>query len=208
MTGFEGLTDIDAMPTSHFQQLNEIMRLVAICKPKSILDVGVGFGKYGMLCREYLELWTDHDQPLTCFIRFAEHFTYRIDGIEVCRRYLTPMHDYIYDQIFQGNALDVLPTLTRHYELILLIDILEHFSFDDGLRVLSICNGIADNVLISTPREFKPQNPEFGNEFEIHRSHWELGDFDSFRPVFEMPQKESLIVFFGKDVKKMERCLK
>ena len=26
-------------------------------KPFSILDIGSGFGKYGVLCREYLELW-------------------------------------------------------------------------------------------------------------------------------------------------------
>jgi hypothetical protein len=26
-------------------------------KPKSILDIGTEFGKYGVLCREYLELW-------------------------------------------------------------------------------------------------------------------------------------------------------
>lgn len=203
------------MPTSHFQQLNEIMRLVMICKPKSVLDIGVGFGKYGVLCREYLELWTDYNQFLKHGvlgerpkITLRPPLLIQIDGIEVYSNYLSPLHDYIYDQIFQGDALEVLPTLTRHYELILLIDILEHFSFDDGLRVLAICNGIADNVLVSTPREFKPQNPEFGNQFEIHRSHWELSDFDSFRPVFEMPQDESLIVFFGKDVKKIERNVK
>ena len=193
------------MPTSHFQQLNEIMRLVAICKPKSVLDIGVGFGKYGMLCREYLELWTDYNRILSSL---SLGFKYRIDGIEVCRRYLTPMHDYIYDQIFQGDALEVLPTLKHHYELILLIDIIEHFRFDDGLKVLKMCGEIGDNVIVSTPREFKPQNPEFGNEFEIHRSHWELSDFDDFRPVFEMPQDESLIVFFGKDVQKIERNVK
>lgn len=185
------------MPTSHFQQLNEIMRLVMVCKPKSVLDIGVGFGKYGVLCREYLELWSDYNRQEV-----------RIDGIEVFRGYLGRLHDCIYDQIFVGNALEILPTVKRHYELILLIDILEHFRFDDGLRVLSICNGIGDNILVSTPRDFKPQNPEFGNEWEIHRSHWEIGDFDDFRPVFEMPQKESLIVFFGKDVKKIERNLK
>lgn len=192
------------MPTSHFQQLNEIMRLVMICKPKSVLDIGVGFGKYGVLCREYLELWEDHNELLSAL----RGFKHRIDGIEVYNKYLTSLHDYIYDQIYQGDALQVLSILNRHYELILLIDILEHFRFDDGLKVLQMCNEIADNVLISTPKDFKPQNPEFGNEFEIHRSHWEIGDFDDFKPVFVMPQEESLIVFFGEDVGKIERNVK
>lgn len=185
------------MPTSHFQQLNEIMQLVMICKPKSVLDIGVGFGKYGMLCREYLKLWSGYNQEEV-----------RIDGIEVFQGYLSRLHDYIYNQIFVGDALEILPNMNRHYELVLLIDVLEHFSFADGLDVLTMCKYTADNVLISTPRDFKPQNPDFGNEFEIHRSHWEIGDFDDFKPVFEMPQEESLIVFFGEDVNKIERNMK
>lgn len=186
------------MPTSHFQQLNEIMLLVAICKPKSVLDIGVGFGKYGVLCREYLELWSGYNRKEVC-----------IDGIEVFQGYLSRLHDYIYNQMFVGDALGVLPRFKAgHYGLVLLIDILEHFSFADGLKVLTMCGEISDNVLVSTPKDFKPQNPEFGNEFEVHRSHWEIGDFDSFKPVFEMPQEESLIVFFGKDVKKIERNVK
>jgi hypothetical protein len=184
------------MPTSHFQQLNEIMRLVMICKPKSVLDIGVGFGKYGVLCREYLELWSGYSQQ-----------EIRLDGIEVFQKYLGRLHDHVYDQIFVGNALDVL-LQSRYYNIVLLIDILEHFRFEDGLKLLTMCRNVADNVLVSTPREFKPQNPEFGNEWEIHRSHWEIGDFDDFKPVFEMPQKESLIVFFGNDVKKIERNVK
>lgn len=184
------------MPTSHFQQLNEIMRLVMVCKPKSVLDIGVGFGKYGVLCREYLELWSGYNREEV-----------RLDGIEVFQKYLSPLHDHVYDQIFVGNALDVL-LRSRYYNIVLLIDVLEHCDFADGLKLLTMCRNVADNVLISTPKEFKPQNPEFGNEFEIHRSYWELSDFDSFRPVFEMPQDESLIVFFGKDVKKIERNLK
>ena len=198
LTTIRPLTDIGRMPTSHFQQLNEIMRLVMICKPKSVLDIGVGFGKYGMLCREYLELWSGYNQQQV-----------RIDGIEVFQKYLNELHDCIYNQIFVGDALDVLPMLGRHYDLILLIDVLEHFHFDDGLKVLKRCGEIGDNVLVSTPREFKPQSASAdGNEFEIHRSHWELSDLDGFAPVFEMPQDESLIVFFGEDVKKIERNVK
>ncbi|MBA7677027.1 hypothetical protein ES703_85275 [subsurface metagenome] len=39
------------MPTSYYSQLNEIMELIVLTDPKSILDVGVGFGKYGFLSR-------------------------------------------------------------------------------------------------------------------------------------------------------------
>ena len=47
------------MPSSHYFQLNEIVDLIALTNPVKVLDIGVGFGKYGFLAREYLELWKD-----------------------------------------------------------------------------------------------------------------------------------------------------
>ena len=44
------------MPFSHFTQLNTILELITLTDPMSMLDIGVGFGKYGVLAREYLEL--------------------------------------------------------------------------------------------------------------------------------------------------------
>ncbi len=70
------------MPSSHFGQLNEIVELIKLSKPKSVLDIGVGFGKYGVLAREYLELWDEgkkyNDREI------------RIDGIEAFEKYITP----------------------------------------------------------------------------------------------------------------------
>jgi len=33
------------------------MELITLTNPQCILDVDAGFGKYGFLSREYLELW-------------------------------------------------------------------------------------------------------------------------------------------------------
>ena len=41
------------MPTSQPYQLGAIMELVVRAQPKSVLDVGVGFGKYGYLVRSH-----------------------------------------------------------------------------------------------------------------------------------------------------------
>lgn len=43
------------MPTSHPNQINEIIQIAELLRPASVLDVGVGYGKYGFLLREYLE---------------------------------------------------------------------------------------------------------------------------------------------------------
>ena len=50
------------MPTSYPHQINEIVRLVLAVNPASLLDIGVGFGKYGFLAREYLELFGESEQ--------------------------------------------------------------------------------------------------------------------------------------------------
>jgi hypothetical protein len=45
------------MPTSDVCNVPSILTVVGNLQPQSILDIGCGFGKYGMLMREYLELW-------------------------------------------------------------------------------------------------------------------------------------------------------
>jgi len=35
------------MPTSQPYPLNEIMELIVLTRPKKVVEVGVGFGKYG-----------------------------------------------------------------------------------------------------------------------------------------------------------------
>jgi hypothetical protein len=43
------------MPTSQFRQLNKIVEAIVFSKPRSGLDVGVGFARNGLLTREYLD---------------------------------------------------------------------------------------------------------------------------------------------------------
>ena len=108
------------MPTSHLHQINEIVELIVLTNPQTVLDVGVGFGKYGALAREYLELRDGRNQ--------YHDWQRRIDGIEVFPDYLTPLHDYIYDTVHVGNATEIMPALNLRYDLVLLIDVLEHFT--------------------------------------------------------------------------------
>ncbi|MBN1591537.1 MAG: hypothetical protein JW888_18630 [Pirellulales bacterium] len=112
------------MPTSNLFQLNEITQLIKTTNPNALLDVGVGFGKYGFLAREYLELWGRQQD--------YGDWTRRIDGIEAFADYVGPLQRLIYNTIHIGNALEVLPTLDARYDLVLLIDVLEEFCPADG----------------------------------------------------------------------------
>jgi ubiquinone/menaquinone biosynthesis C-methylase UbiE len=183
------------MPSSHHQQLNEIVELIRLTDPQKMLDIGTGFGKFGFLAREYLELWDGREQ--------YRDWQRQIDGIEAFESYLGPVHESIYTRVYKGDALQVLPALAGSYDLVLLIDVLEHFTREEGLRVLEQCARISRNVLVSVPVTVSEQENAFGNPWETHRSRWAKKDFSGFAGKFFLPNPRSLICYFGEDGKKI-----
>src|SRR3989344_5395590 len=182
------------MPGSHSQQLNEIVEIMVLLKPKSILDVGVGFGKYGVLAREYLDLWAGAQKSRDDYRQWQT----KVDGIEACQNYLTPLHSFIYNQIHIGNACNIMPSIKNlSYDLILLIDVLEHLNYKDGRELLNQLRWIGRNVLISTPKIMGDQGALYGNEFEHHIHQWQKTDFTDSPDSILIPNEASLIVFFG-----------
>src|SRR6059036_3946823 len=110
------------MPSSRPNTIPTIIHLIQQLKPRSILDVGVGFGKWGHLFREYTDILEAERDPG----RYQrEGWQVRIDGIEGHAAYLTPMHRFLYNAIHLGDAGALLKTLPV-YDLIFLGDILEH----------------------------------------------------------------------------------
>jgi hypothetical protein len=188
------------MPTSHYFQLNEIVRLIVLTNPKKILDVGVGFGKYGFLSREYLEL-SDGQEKYNKWKR-------RIDGIEVFKGYITPIHELIYNHIYIGNAINILPTLKTKYDLILLVDVLEHFNYKEGVKLLEECKKRGKNIIISTPKKIGSQKKTFGNPFETHKFQWQAKHFEKFVSKFFIPNDYSLICFIGEDAFRVKKVFK
>lgn len=80
------------MPISWQEVIPNVMSKVEQFKPKSILDIGIGFGKYGVLLRELLELpYERYDK---------DSWIIQIDGVEGYSNYRNPLHDYAYNQDF------------------------------------------------------------------------------------------------------------
>lgn len=184
------------MPTSHLYQVIDIMELILFTSPESILDVGVGFGKYGFLSREYLELWDGRGKYCDWKIR--------IDGIEAYKDYITPVHRFIYNDMYIGDAIDILSKLKTNYDLILLIDVLEHFEKDRGATLLKECARIGRNILVATPHNIGTQMDAFGNPFEIHKFQWKKKDFSLFRNVCFIPNELSLICYIGEKARRLK----
>src|SRR5881394_2920708 len=130
-------------------------------RPIRILDVGPGFGRYGLLCRELVD-GVERGARIS-----------RLDAIEAEPRYVArfPWLDAIYDEVFLGDVTDAdFDDLFVPYDLVLMLDVIEHI---DRAKALALLDRIPGRVLISTPRDYF-DNPEAdaGWPTERHRSHF------------------------------------
>ena len=162
------------MPFSQSSQISAIVEFAEDLQPVSVLDLGTGMGQYGFLLRNNLEnLNLFEIQGTVGKQRNREDWRIKIDGVEGFAGYLTPVHSYAYNNMIIGDVLSVLPTIAdKSYDLILGIDVLEHFTNADGLIFLEHCKRIAKRAaLVSTPKHFHPQDVP-ANPYENHRSLW------------------------------------
>jgi hypothetical protein len=185
------------MPSSQFYQINEIIELVVRLKPASVLEIGPGFGKYGFLCREYLELWDGREA--------YGDWQCRIDCIEAFEKYITPAHRYIYNNVYVGDALNVIPRLDFKYDLVLLVDVLEHFSYDDGRRLLQSCREKAGHILIASPKSVNAQHEVFENQYEQHKFEWKREHLKEFGSTLFLPHHSTLICLIGENTESTGR---
>jgi len=146
------------MPTSNLAVWPAILHLAWEIAPKYVLDVGPGHGKAGVLLREYVG-----SPPIE-----------KVDAIELWEPYVTDRMRAIYDEVIVGDVCMMTDDELAQYDLILMVEILEHLEREDGLKLL---NRIPGDVIICTPRDFF-QNPEWEVcPPEMHRSHWAATDF-------------------------------
>jgi len=189
------------MPFSQSSQISTILGFLEACNPRSLLDVGVGMGQYGYLARMHLE---NNDlfeiKGAEGRLKGPSEWARRIDGIEGCTIYLTPVHDYVYDELLIGDAMEILPTIAENsYEVVLAVDILEHLDKDDGPAFLRELKRVAaKQVLISTPKEFIEQHVE-PNPYEDHRSHWSAEELaaQGFPHILDNPVSWIATCHFG-----------
>jgi len=164
------------MPISRPDAIPIVGALVWGKNPKTILDVGVGFGLWGALFRA----WTD--------IRLAELEPHRynrecwqtiIDGIEIFPDYNSQLW-HCYNSVFIGDALDLLGAMGKtQYEHIHLGDIIEHYEKEKGAALL--CQAVkhiapGGCVTVVTPNGYRQQGACLGNKFEQHRCGWLKSD--------------------------------
>lgn len=170
------------MPSSRIENVAPIMFIAEQLRPTSILDVGPGYGKYGMLMRERVDDFQGR---------------VRIDAVDVFPDYNKraskasghpAAHDLyacLYNNYAYGDYLKLgrywlevrddpdrqRDEPRREYDLILLVGVLEHWNDDEASAVLDVSTRLGKNVLIETPLNY-PQGASHGNIREAHLSEW------------------------------------
>ena len=165
------------MPVSIHIQLTHCLNKIIQTQPKSVLDVGCGFGKWGYLCREYLDVFPGRP--------FPDQWTTRIDGIEFFEPYIMEHQRFLYSNIMIGDVRDLCKEIDE-YDLIIAGDVIEHMFKDEAEQVLETLYSRAKKLLIvNIPLGEGWIHPEeYGNPAELHRSEWYLEDFEPFRADF------------------------
>ena len=147
------------MPLSDHRQITPILDAVLAYEPRSVLDIGAGYGAYGTLLRQYLG-----ESAL-------------IVGLEPWAQYndKTECRWWAYDAMVPHVWPWAVPAAVEElgwracYDVALVIDVLEHVPEDERYAWLAPLEHLAERVIIASPLdpERHPQ-VELPNPLERH----------------------------------------
>lgn len=147
------------MPIGSFTTIPVIAFELSERKPKSVLDLGIGFGMWGAAVREWVDMGVSPYKTL-------------LHGVEGFHEYYSPLWK-LYNRIHNGLIQDFEPK--QKYDFIIFADVLEHFSQEQGAEVLEkIKTWLTPGgvLMVATPGLFVAQDDVYGNELERHLSLW------------------------------------
>lgn len=123
---------------------------------RSVLDVGPGWGTYAKLLKRKGEIW----EAVEVYEPYIEQYKLRT----------------LYDRVFVGNILTFEPD--KRYDLVILGDVLEHVSDEDGVKLLKKVLSYTNYCLVSLPLDAEThadqdnEHERWHNIHEKHLAHW------------------------------------
>jgi hypothetical protein len=162
------------MPLSIWRGLEDCLALIVARRPTAILDAGIGFGLWGHLLRQYLDVWSGRIQ--------RAQWTTRIDGIELDPNRVQPHSRYLYSDVYVGDIREEVPRRARdtQYDIILFGDVIEHLPKNDGLELVRAAGLLARDLVVVRIPLGDGWRVEGREPPDHHRSRWYAADFDTF----------------------------
>jgi len=141
--------------------------------PAKFLELGCGWGLYGMILRNFFDAW---------FGRFRkEDFLVTVDGIDASDIEISEITYQFYDKIWVADALSKLRDMdSNSYDVVFGIEVIEHLTKPCGQELLDEALRVASKgVVFSTPHpDCWEDQPEWhGNPFMAHKSVWSTDEF-------------------------------
>lgn len=168
------------MGTSRPFYLSELANLILDKRPKTILDIGPGFGKNGFICREYTDIW-NHNYT-------RDTWKTRIDCVEIFEEYITDIHRNVYTNIIIEDAYEYLKRCDK-YDLIIATDVVEHFERPRAIEMMNNISRKSNFFYVTIPKNVgnrggMASNGVSFNEHEAHISgEWSLEQLSVFGNV-------------------------
>lgn len=160
------------MPVSVYQHVPAVLEEVQRLNPRTVMELGVGFGKWGVLVREVLDAWHGRCSP--------DQWLSKIYGVEVFDRYRNPAWE-VYDRIdiYDFGVTPHARFDLSYFDLALMMDSLEHLTPEVGRPFLADLVAHNKHVIISVPNGLMRQDEAvFGNEHERHL--WTFNGLEEF----------------------------
>jgi hypothetical protein len=165
------------MPLSIWQGMEDCLQVIVEQNPSSVLDAGVGFGLWGGLLRQYLDVWNGRIQP--------SQWTTRIDGIEIDEKRVQPHARALYTEILIGDIREVVPrrAAEQPYDVVLFGDVIEHLPKADGHNLLETAARLTRKLVVVRIPLGDGWRREGREEPDHHRSQWYPSDFARYPSV-------------------------
>lgn len=169
------------MPFSSFIFDNAIAGIIKLIKPMTILDLGAGAGKYGLMVKKI--------NPSIEAIAVEIEKDY-IEKFNLCR---------IYNQVWNISVIDIIQPkyFDLVFDVVMMGDILEHLKKSEGIDLLNFLLYRCRWIIVEFPHRYL-QNAVDGYTSEAHISVWTENDFLAFeRTQMYAKDMQRLIILRG-----------
>jgi SAM-dependent methyltransferase len=133
----------DSGHAGSWQQIPFCIEAMVDISPLRVLDVGIGFGRWGMLIREFCGAKGNGDP--------TEGRSVLLVGIETLRAEVAEHARFFYDQIHFGSGIEVVERMNDRWNLVIFGEALQDWPADVIEKAFGKALEFSDYVLVSSP---------------------------------------------------------